>query len=646
MREPMNIANPSVANQTTFTDLTHKSTTFMWNLLLLGIILRMENTLAAKSDMIRWCRHYYKDEEELKYIDDFEKNYEANKDEAVWWYTEEPFIYRLVNLCLRSQDIDNIYQMRYFIIDLHNQIQKLYTHVNQHEQLFTVYRGQSMSEDELQNLKDHSNGGLISFHQFLSCTRNRNTALVYALNRFAHLSNESVLFEIIIDTNIKTKPFLNIERYSYYKTENEILFTVGTIFEIMSVEQQATSGLWIIKLLLSEKVDKDMEQLTMYFRNEIGKNPTLITLADYLTQMGNYDAAKTYFDILIDTMSSLEHESNDAELYTKAGQLYYLTDDYEKSLKYHLKASSIITVCNLDLALVEKNIGKVYKAIGKYDSALMHYERALDIEQQLLSDNHPDIAETYKNIGEIYNQQGDHAHALGYYERAQQIVLKLLPPNHPGFSTTYNNIDEVYYNRNDDTQVMNYHEKALQIRLSSLPPDHPSIVEDYLYIGKVCYGAKEFDKCLKYYKKSLEIRLMSLSSNHPSTASVYNSIGKVYYEKGNYIESLSNYKQAIKIQSKSLPINHPDLIDTYQNIKKLLRQGVLLSYNYCIEELINILHDIIVTNINIKDQHNILESKYKQIIDIGTKLLNSSSDDQSLLDICKLNGNILQKNKK
>jgi hypothetical protein len=48
---------------------------------------------------------------------------------------------------------------------------------------------------------------------------------------------ESILFEIECSVKLSKKPFVNIEKYSYLKTENEILFTIGTIFQIQSVEQ-------------------------------------------------------------------------------------------------------------------------------------------------------------------------------------------------------------------------------------------------------------------------------------------------------------------------------------------------------------------------------------------------------------------------
>ncbi|UJR19260.1 hypothetical protein I4U23_022389 [Adineta vaga] len=61
-----------------------------------------------------------------------------------------------------------------------------------------------------------------------------------------------ILFEIECSVEVSTKPFAKIQEYTFYKTENEVLFTLGTIFRIDSVEQYS-DNLWVVNLTLCEQ---------------------------------------------------------------------------------------------------------------------------------------------------------------------------------------------------------------------------------------------------------------------------------------------------------------------------------------------------------------------------------------------------------
>ena len=61
----------------------------------------------------------------------------------------------------------------------------------------------------------------------------------------------------------------------------------------------------------------------------------------------------------------------------------------------------------------------------------LSYEKALEIRQQSLPSNHPDLASSYNNIGIVYDSMGEYSKALSSYEKALEIRQQSLPPNHP-----------------------------------------------------------------------------------------------------------------------------------------------------------------------------------------------------------------------
>ncbi|CAF1122469.1 unnamed protein product [Didymodactylos carnosus] len=63
-------------------DLTKGSALFLWNQLLIDVLLKMTTNEQPKTDLIRECRSYYRDnDEELKKIDDFHLCY--SPDQAI-----------------------------------------------------------------------------------------------------------------------------------------------------------------------------------------------------------------------------------------------------------------------------------------------------------------------------------------------------------------------------------------------------------------------------------------------------------------------------------------------------------------------------------------------------------------------------------
>ncbi|CAF0891661.1 unnamed protein product, partial [Didymodactylos carnosus] len=148
---------------------------FMYFQLLTDILIQMDDIQKnAKKDMIDECREQYTgNKQELTVIDDFEENYSSDK--AVWWYTRDCFLYRILNKALRVQDVDILFKLRFFIKDLHQQLEQLRSQNNETGTL-TVYRGQAMVKEEFNKLQNHI-GGFLSMNNFLSTSTDQRVSL-------------------------------------------------------------------------------------------------------------------------------------------------------------------------------------------------------------------------------------------------------------------------------------------------------------------------------------------------------------------------------------------------------------------------------------------------------------------------------------
>ena len=210
--------------------------------MLIKLLQKLSRTLGSKEEMIEHLRFISVDNETSRnQIDDFEQNYHSNA--AIQWYTRETCLYKLVNRALRYEDMESIIKYRFFIIDLYQKLDELYQQMIEQiryseAKIITYYRGQTLSSSEVERFKEHI-GGLVSFNAFFSTSLSLDIALMFAGTSIEEddFSLRSVLFCIEVDSSIeRTQPFANIDLYSVNEDEDEVLFSVGSVFRVEKVE--------------------------------------------------------------------------------------------------------------------------------------------------------------------------------------------------------------------------------------------------------------------------------------------------------------------------------------------------------------------------------------------------------------------------
>src|ERR1700722_4121970 len=265
-------------------DLSRLDPSFMYTQLLKEILIEMDHDDKAKTEFTDFCRDSYQGSEgPFQIIDEFRRDYHEHT--PIWWYTRDCFIYPMLNRALRLQEINTILKMGFFIRDLHQQIEQLYT--RQSEKL-TVYRGQGLSNVDFEKIRTKQ-GGLLSFNNFLSTSTDRQVSLLYAQSSRENRELTGILFQISIKPGIKSTPFASSDNVSYFSdSEKEILFSMHTVFRIGQVEL-IEDRLWRVELALTSDDDPELQQLTEHMRKEIRGATGWHRLGQLLIRTGNFD---------------------------------------------------------------------------------------------------------------------------------------------------------------------------------------------------------------------------------------------------------------------------------------------------------------------------------------------------------------------
>ncbi|CAF3872443.1 unnamed protein product [Adineta steineri] len=558
---------------------------YMYTQIFKDILLGIEHDhLQAIKNLAVYYRKFYHDNiAQLNLIDEFQHNY--RREQAIWWYTRECFTYEMLNRALRTLDADTIINMGFFVRDLHQQIDQLHQQqVSSYRgKPFIVYRGQGLFKTDFDKL-NKTKGGLMSFNNFLSTSYDQDISFLFAESASGNSDMVGILFIMTIDPRVSSTPFASIKEASYYKTEEEILFSMHTVFRIGAIKQiDNNDKLYEVELQLTADDDEQLRQLTKCISKEVEGGTGWIRLGALLAKTGHFDKAEELYKALLEQSSS---ETGKASYYNNLAYVKNNQGDYEQAIQYYRKALEILEkthpVNHPLLATSYNNVGSGYGSIGEHSKALSFYEKALGIQEKTLPENHPSLVTSYRNIGGVNNIMGEYSKALSFYEKALGIQEKTLPANHPDLATSYSHIGSVYSNMGEYLKALSYFEKAVGIDEKTLPENHPSLATSYnniihihyifdlftfpLHIGSGYNSMGEYSKALSFYEKTRGIFEKTLPADHPSLAASYNNIGLVYINTGEYSKALPFYEKALGIKEKTLPANHLDLATSYNNI--------------------------------------------------------------------------------
>ncbi|CAF1558072.1 unnamed protein product, partial [Adineta steineri] len=329
--------------------------TFMYTQLFKEILLDMDHGEQAIKQFTTYCRN--SNSVSPINIDRFEKEY--NSQLAIWWYTFPSDIYSMLNYGLRTMDADIIITMGFFLRDVHEQIKQLYEQqVNSYEKKpFLVYRGQGLMKSDFKKLQK-TKGGLMSFNSFLSTSKDKDVSLGFAQGASTKLDTIGILFIMSIDPYIESAPFAFIKEMSYFHEEEEILFSMHTVFRVSAITQiNNKNQLYQVELQLTSDDDPQLRLLTDRIREEAG-GTGWHRLSELLFNIGQFNKAEPLYTTLLEQTSYIGEQ---AHYYNRLGAIYLNQGDYEKAIPY----------C----------------------------EQGLEIDQKILPSDPRHLATSYNNIG-------------------------------------------------------------------------------------------------------------------------------------------------------------------------------------------------------------------------------------------------------
>ncbi|CAF4001910.1 unnamed protein product, partial [Rotaria sordida] len=461
-----------------------------------------------------------------------------------------------------------------------------------------------MSLKEIQQLEGNNGTPWIINNSFLSTTlKSEVVDMFLGLPSSTQSDDElqTVLFEIEVNTEIKSRPYGDVSQLSQFQTENEFLFTFGNRFEKTNVLYDETKQIYTIHLKLN--YDYYMQNDNEFvFDNQRKMLKRCTSLLQNVTKDASIENANMIFEELIIRFPS-EQEWILALQKCRLASEHIKEKDYTKALSNYDEALSIWHKfindeelnCFIDIGLVHQNLALCYQYdIKDHNLAEKEYLEAIQYFKIAMKK----VTTDYERM-KIYEK-------LSYLEKHRMQLTGYDPTNME--------------------MIHRYEELSIANMLQYYDDDKVQLGHTLQQLAKLRRIQHEYDESIVNYESALNIFLQQPFEFefYLHICSIINEMVEIYIEQKNcdyssiikyelikhefilkhfiYVEIF--HKNMRCISQYDLAKSHIELADKYIAIRQLATARMHLKM------VLAIYHEC--SDINVKDYEDIKHSQLQE----------------------------------
>ncbi len=217
-------------------------------------------------------------------------------------------------------------------------------------------------------------------------------------------------------------------------------------------------------------------------------------------------------------------------------------------------------------ATLMTTMGNVYRNLGLYEQSSPLLEKAVELMEQMLGRDHPDVAGGFYNLSLLREMEAKFEEALGLAERALDIYDRSYGAEHPLTLKATNNVGQIYWRMGRFDEAEMFLGRALEGRKKVLGPESHDVASSFNDLANLADDRGQYDKAETYYKGALEIYEKSPDQSQLNIAACLMNLAYFYDSQGKTAEVESLYKRSLEISEKYLGPDHPNVADTLHNL--------------------------------------------------------------------------------
>ncbi|MFW2502805.1 tetratricopeptide repeat protein [Clostridium diolis] len=216
-------------------------------------------------------------------------------------------------------------------------------------------------------------------------------------------------------------------------------------------------------------------------------------------------------------------------------------------------------------------MGIAYGHMGKYNESLLYLLKTLDIQNNIYSENHAQIASTYLGISNNYYCLELYDKASIFTNKALKIYLDTVGENHHDVILTYNSSARIFNKLYNYNEAIKYAQRSIELGKEILGEEHPDLTECYAAISDSYIGLGKYENAIFYRNKSLKINKNIFGNESLQVGLDYNYIANLNFSNYNYEQALKFCLKAYNIFTQIEGLDSIHSKDSFCGIERCYR---------------------------------------------------------------------------
>jgi serine/threonine protein kinase/Tfp pilus assembly protein PilF len=206
-----------------------------------------------------------------------------------------------------------------------------------------------------------------------------------------------------------------------------------------------------------------------------------------------------------------------------------------------------------DVAESMYGLAEVLVSTGKMSEAEDLYRRALAIDLQTGS---PHAHEVAHSLGVLQFQERRLAEAEASLRQALALAQDVLGDEHPDIAVTMNQLAYVYHRENKLAESERYARASLAMSQRFYGKQHPDVAIALGHLAGLFLDEGKIEEAESTYREALALSRQMLGDEHEQTATLASNLGRLLLTGGRRSESVALFREAMETRAKVLPRGH------------------------------------------------------------------------------------------
>ncbi|MFE6825947.1 FxSxx-COOH system tetratricopeptide repeat protein, partial [Streptomyces sp. NPDC057690] len=219
-----------------------------------------------------------------------------------------------------------------------------------------------------------------------------------------------------------------------------------------------------------------------------------------------------------------------------------------------------------DTLVTRNDLAGAYQSAGDLRRAITLYEETLSDRVRLLGEEHPDALVSRNDLAGAYQWAGDLRRAITLYEETLSDRVRLLGEEHLDTLVTRHNLAGAYQSAGDLRRAITLYEETLGDRVRLLGEEHPDTLVTRHNLAGAYQSAGDLRRAITLYEETLSDEVRLLGEEHPNTLVTRHNLAGAYQWAGDLRRAITLYEETLSDEVRLLGEEHPNTLVTRNNL--------------------------------------------------------------------------------